>query len=409
MATPTKKYEFTARDASGKVQKSTMEAPSATTVAARLRERGLTPLHVAESGGQGLNREISIPGLGDKITLKDIAIMARQLATMISSGLSLLRALMILAEQTESKPLAKVLAEVRGDVEAGQSFSKSLTKHPKVFPPIMINMVKAGEVGGFLDEALLSIAANFENEVALRGKIKSAMTYPVVVFFIAVLGVTAMLLFIVPVFADMFKNLGGELPFATQVLVTLSDILRWGSPFLIVGLIIFGMWWSRNKNRYEIRARVDPIKLKIPVFGLLMRKIALARFTRNFGAMIRAGVPILQALDIVGQASGNVVIEKATSAVQDSVRRGQSLAGPLAQHPVFPPMVVQMMAVGEDTGALDVMLDKIADFYDQEVESTTEQLTSLIEPIMIAVLGTMIGGMVIALYMPIFKVFDLIG
>lgn len=408
MAIATKIYEFTARDASGKVQKSTMEAPSATTVAARLRDKGLTPLQVTETGGKGLKMDIKIPGFGEKITLKHIAIMSRQLATMISSGLSLLRSLMILAEQTESKPLAKVLAEVRGDVEAGQSFSKSLSKHPKVFPPIMINMVKAGELGGFLDDVLVSIAGNFENEVALRGKIKSAMTYPVVVFFIAILAVTAMLLFIVPVFAKMFNGLGGKLPFATQVLVTMSNVLKWGAPFFIVGIIILVSWWNRNKHRFEVREKIDPIKLKMPVFGRLMQKIALARFTRNFGAMVRSGVPILQALDIVGQASGNTVIEKATTAVQESVRRGQSLAGPLAHHAVFPPMVVQMMAVGEETGALDVMLDKIADFYDQEVESTTEQLTSLIEPIMIAVLGTLIGGMVIALYMPIFKVFDLI-
>ncbi len=409
MATATKVYEFTARDATGKVQKNTMEAPSESAVAARLRDKGLTALQVTEQGGKGLNRELSIPGLGGKITLKDIAIMSRQLETMIGSGLSLLRSLMILAEQTESKPLAKVLSEVRSDVETGQSFSKALAKHPKVFPPIMLNMVKAGEVGGFLDDVLVSIATNFEGEVALRGKIKSAMTYPVVVFFIAILAVTAMLLFIVPVFAGMFDGLGGELPMATQVLVNMSTFLKFGSPFIVVGIVLFAAWWSRNKHRYEIRARVDPLKLKIPVFGMLIRKIALARFTRNFGAMVRAGVPILQALDIVGQASGNVVIEKATTAVQDSVRRGQSLSGPLASHDVFPPMVVQMMAVGEDTGALDVMLDKIADFYDQEVESTTEQLTSLIEPIMIALLGSMIGGMVIALYMPIFKVFELIG
>ncbi|MCB2414054.1 type II secretion system F family protein [Demequina sp. TTPB684] len=409
MATVTKMYEFTARDGAGKIQKNTMEAPSESAVAARLREKGLTPLQVTEQGGKGLNRELSIPGFGEKITLKDIAVMSRQLATMISSGLSLLRALMILAEQTESKPLAKVLSEVRSDVETGQSFSKALAKHPKVFPPIMLNMVKAGEIGGFLDDVLVSIAKNFENEVALRGKVKSAMTYPVVVFFIAILAVVAMLLFIVPVFAGMFEDLGGDLPFATQILVNMSNFLRVGSPFLIVGIILFMAWWGRNKHRYEVRAKIDPIKLKVPVFGMLVRKIALARFTRNFGSMVRAGVPILQALDIVGQASGNIVIEKATTAVQDSVRRGQSLAGPLAQHSVFPPMVVQMMAVGEDTGALDVMLDKIADFYDQEVESTTEQLTSLIEPIMIAVLGGLIGGMVIALYMPIFKVFELIG
>lgn len=409
MAASTKVYEFTARDSAGKMQKSTMEGSSASAVASRLKERGLTPLNVSEKGNTGLSREINIPGFGPKTTLKDISIMARQLATMIGAGLSLLRSLMILTEQTESKALAKVIGEVRNDVETGQSFSQALGKHADVFPPIMINMVRAGEVGGFLDDVLVSIATNFESEVALRGKIKSAMAYPLVVFIIAIVAVIGMLLFIVPVFTKMFSDLGGTLPFATQVLVTMSDVLKWGSPFIVVGTIAFMAWWKRNKNKYSIRERLDPIKLKLPVFGLLMKKIALARFARNFGAMVRAGVPILQALDIVGQASGNVVIEKATASVKDSVRRGQSLSGPLAQHPVFPAMAVQMMAVGEDTGALDTMLDKIADLYDQEVEATTAALTSLIEPLMIAVLGSIIGGMIVALYLPIFKVFDLIS
>ncbi|WP_296666862.1 type II secretion system F family protein [Demequina sp.] len=404
-----KKFDYQARDAAGKVRKDSMEAPSTQAVAARLRERGYTVLSVDEAGGRGLNADINIPGFGDKIGLKDIAIMSRQLATMIGAGLSLLRAMTILTEQTENKALQKVLAEVRTDVETGKSFSMALGRHPDVFPPIMINMVRAGEVGGFLDSVLVSIAENFEKEVALRGKIKSAMTYPVVVFFIAILAVTAMLLFIVPVFADMFAGLGGELPFATQVLVTLSTILKIGAVPLVIGIVLFMIWWRKNKNRYEVREKVEPVYLKLPIFGKLIQKIAVARFTRNLGAMVRSGVPILQALDIVGQASGNIVIERAAKDVQDSVRRGESLAGPLASHKVFPPMVVQMIAVGEDTGALDTMLDKIADFYDQEVESTTEQLTSLIEPLMIAVLGSLIGAMVIALYMPIFKVFDLIG
>lgn len=409
MAAPTKVFEFTARDHAGKMQKSTMEGPSESFVASRLKEKGLTPLAVTEvGGGTGLKREISIPGFGAKITLKDISIMARQLATMIGAGLSLLRSLMILAEQTESKPLAKVIGEVRNDVETGQSFSQALNKHPNVFPPLMINMVRAGEVGGFLDGVLVSIATNFESEVALRAKIKSAMAYPVVVFAIAIVAVIGMLLFIVPVFTKMFADLGGDLPLPTQILVWMSTGLKWGSPVIVVGIIAFMSWWGKNKNRYEIREKLDPIKLKLPVFGLLLKKIALARFARNFGAMVRAGVPILQALDIVGQASGNVVIEKATASVKDSVRRGQSLSAPLAQHPVFPAMAVQMMAVGEDTGALDTMLDKIADLYDQEVEATTDALTSLIEPLMIAVLGSIIGGMIVALYMPIFQVFTLI-
>jgi len=407
-ATAVKKFDYEARDSSGKVRKDVMEAPSSQAVAARLRERGYTVLSVDEAGGKGLNADISIPGLGERIGLKDIAIMSRQLATMIGAGLSLLRAMNILTEQTENKALQKVLAEVRTDVETGKAFSVALGRHAQVFPPLMINMVRAGELGGFLDQVLVSIAENFEKEVALRGKIKSAMTYPVVVFFIAILATAAMLIFIVPVFAGVFEGLGGELPAPTQFLVLLSGFAKVGAIPLVVAIFAFSVWWKRNKNRREIREKVEPFYLKLPVFGGLIQKIAIARFTRNFGAMVRAGVPILQALDIVGQASGNIVIEHATKDVQDSVRRGDSLAGPLSNHKVFPPMVVQMIAVGEDTGALDEMLDKVADFYDQEVESTTEQLTSLIEPLMIAFLGAMIGGMVIALYLPLFKVFDLI-
>ncbi|WP_062202219.1 type II secretion system F family protein [Demequina salsinemoris] len=409
MATATKQYDFVARDAQGKEHKSTMEAPNSAAVASRLKERGLTALSVSEAGGTGLNAEINIPGLGESIGLKDIAIMSRQLAVMIGAGLSLLRALAILADQTENKALKKVVGEVRSDVETGSSFSKALGRHPEVFPPIMINMVKAGEVGGFLDEVLVAIAENFESEVALRGKIKSAMTYPVVVFCIAILATAAMLIFIVPVFANMFADLGGTLPLPTRILVWMSAVMKIAAPILVVGLVAFSFWWRKNKHKENVRRAYQPATLKAPIFGNLIRKIAVARFARSFGSMIRAGVPILQALEIVGQASGNIVLEDATRDVQQSVRKGNSLARPLAESPVFPPMVVQMIAVGEDTGALDAMLDKIADFYDQEVESTTEQLTAMIEPIMIAVLGGLIGSMVIALYLPLFKIFELIG
>lgn len=243
----------------------------------------------------------------------------------------------------------------------------------------------------------------------LRGKIKSAMTYPVVVFCIAIVAVIGMLLFIVPVFEKMFSDLGGALPAPTQFLVFLSGSMKFVLPPTIVGLIVFAAWWGKHKNDDNVRAKVDPVKLKVPVFGGLFRKVAVARFTRNFGTMLHAGVPILQALDIVGETSGNVVIADAIKDVQVSVRKGLALTEPLARHAVFPPMVVQMMAVGEDTGALDTMLEKIAEFYDQEVEATTEQLTSLIEPLMILVLGILIGGMIVALYMPIFSIFELIG
>ncbi|MGY4642613.1 type II secretion system F family protein [Cellulomonas sp. URHB0016] len=410
MATTTAKtFEYAIRDRSGKIVKGRIEAPNQAAVANRLKSMGLAPMSINEVGNTGLQKELSIPGFGNKVTLKDLAIMARQLATMIDAGLSLLRSLAILAEQTESKPLAKRLAQVRNDVEVGISFSAALTKHADVFPPLMINMVKAGEVGGFLDQVLVSVAENFESEVKLRGKVKSAMTYPVVVFIIAILAVVGMLLFIVPVFAGMFASLGGELPLPTRILVMLSGLLKWISVPLVIVVVAFSAWWSRHKNDRLVRERLDPIKLKVPVFGNLFRKIAVSRFTRNFGTMLHAGVPLLQALDIVGETSGNLVIERAAKAVQESVRSGNSLTGPLSQHSVFPPMVVQMMAVGEDTGALDTMLEKIAEFYDQEVEATTEQLTSLIEPLMIVVLGSLIGSMIIALYMPIFSVFNLIN
>jgi type IV pilus assembly protein PilC len=301
-----------------------------------------------------------------------------------------------------------VLAEVRNDVETGTALSAALAKHPKAFPPLMVNMTRAGEVGGFLDSVLVQIAENYEAEVKLRGKVKSAMTYPVVVFVIAILAVIGMLLFIVPVFAHMFSDLGGTLPAPTRVLVYLSNAMKFLAPIGVVAFIAFMVTWPKVKRLDQVRNVIDPLKLKAPVFGKLFQKIALSRFARNLGTMLRSGVPILQSLEIVSGTTGNVVLGRAIKAVQESVRNGESIAGPLTNHPVFPPMVVQMMSVGEDTGALDGMLHKIAEFYDQEVEATTEALTSLIEPLMIAVLGGIIGSMIIALYMPIFGVFKLI-
>ncbi len=408
MATAMKKFEYSIRDQTGKLQKGEIEAPSEAAVAQRLRSMGVAPLSVTEVKTSGLKMEIKIPGFSDRISLKDIAIFARQLATMISAGLSLIRALSILAEQTENAALARIVQELRGDVESGRSLSAALGRHADAFPPLMINMVRAGEVGGFLDNVLQNVAKNFESEVRLRGKVKSAMTYPVVVFIFAILAVIGMLLFIVPTFQKMFETLGGALPPLTQFLVGMSAALKIGILPLIIVAVVGSSLWRKNKNRRGFRAKVEPLYLKVPVFGPLMQKIALARFTRNLGAMLRAGVPILHSLDIVGEASGNIVVEDAARDVRESVRTGNSLAGPLSEHPIFPAMVVQMMAVGEDTGALDAMLDKIADFYDEEIEATTEQLTSLIEPIMIALLGGIVGFMVIALYMPIFSVFDIV-
>jgi type IV pilus assembly protein PilC len=400
-------FDYSVRDKSGKIVSGTLEAESQAAVAGKLSQMGYAPISISKHRA-GVKTEIKIPGFGGKVKLKDLAVMSRQFAVMINAGLSLLRALTILSEQTENAVLAKVLGEVRNDIETGTALSAGMAKHPEVFPPLMVNMTRAGEIGGFLDAVLMQIAENYEAEVKLRGKVKSAMTYPVVVFVIAILAVIGMLLFIVPVFAHMFDDLGGTLPAPTRVLVTLSAAMKFLAPIGVVGFIAFMITWPKVKRLDQVRNVIDPLKLKAPVFGKLFQKIALSRFARNLGTMMRSGVPILQSLEIVSGTTGNVVLGRAIKAVQESVRSGESIAGPLANHPVFPPMVVQMMSVGEDTGALDEMLHKIAEFYDQEVEATTEALTSLIEPLMIAVLGGIIGSMIIALYMPIFGVFKLI-
>ena len=402
-------FTYKGRNVAGKVVKGRLDAASEGAAMQRLRTMGVSPISVAEvEVGTGLSMEIKIPGFGKNVGLKDLAVMSRQMATMTSAGLSLLRTLNILADQTENKELAKILTSIRNDVETGVSLSEAMGKHSTVFPPIMINLVKAGETGGFLESSLNSVAGNFESEGKLRDTIKSAMAYPTIVLIMAVVAVIGMLTFIVPVFEKMFKGFGGELPAPTMVLVVLSKAMVWLLPLLIVGGIAFTVWWRGNKNTERVRKIVDPFKLKLPVFGPLMTKLAIARFTRNFSTMIGAGVPILQSLTIVGETSGNWVIESALRKVQDSVRQGKSIAGPLSLEPIFPAMVTQMIAVGEDAGALETMLSKIADFYDQEVQATAEQLTALIEPLMIAFIGVVVGGMIVALYMPMFSIFQYI-
>ena len=402
-------YAYKGRNAAGKVVKGRVDAPSESAATTRVRTMGLSPISVTEVAvGTGLSMEIKIPGLSKGIGLKDLAIMSRQMATMTSAGLSLLRTLSILAAQTENKDLAKILTTIRNDVETGISLSEALEKHSIVFPPIMINLVRAGETGGFLESSLNSVAGNFESEGKLRDTIKSAMAYPTIVLIMAVVAVIGMLTFIVPVFEKMFAGFGGELPLPTQVLVVLSKAMVWLLPVLIVGGIAFTIWWRKNKNTERVRKVVDPLKLKLPVFGPLLTKLAIARFSRNFSTMIGAGVPILQSLAIVGETSGNWVVESALRKAQGSVREGKSIAGPLSLEPVFPAMVTQMIAVGEDSGALQQMLGKIADFYDQEVQATAEQLTALIEPLMIAFIGVVVGGMIVALYMPMFSIFEYI-
>jgi type IV pilus assembly protein PilC len=335
-------------------------------------------------------------------------VFSRQFATMINSGLSLLRALTILGEQTSNRRLGEVVSQVRAEVEKGTSLSAALARHPKIFNRLYVSMVRAGEIGGFLDQVLVKVAETFEKEVELRGKIRSAMTYPVVVFIMVIGIVAAMLIFIVPTFQNLYASLGGTLPLPTRMLMGASQLLR--RFFLVVVLLVgvlvflFRKWKASQKGRYQW----DRFKLKVKVFGPLFHKTALSRFSRTLSTLIRSGVPILQGLEIVGETVNNQVISRAVRDVQDSVREGESLATPLSKHAAFPAMVVQMMAVGEETGALDTMLSKVADFYDQEVEAAVASLTSMIEPILIAVMGAAVGGMVIALYLPLFNIINLV-
>jgi type IV pilus assembly protein PilC len=400
-------YAYRVRTKEGRVLAGKMEADGEAAVASRLRSQGMIPVQITKDTKVSMKMEINI--LPKKVKLKDLAVFARQFATMINAGLSLLRTINILADQTENPALKNAIGEMRDDVERGSSLSASMSKHPKIFSGLFVAMVRAGETGGQLDTVLTRIADNYEADYKLRQKVKAAMTYPVVVAGIAVLLVTVMLLFIVPTFAEMFKGLGGELPLPTQILLTLSQAAKWLVPLLVVLAIAGFVAYKRlRKSSAEFRLRADRLKLRIPIFGDLFQKIALSRFSRTLALLLRAGVPVLQALDIVAETTGNEVLTRATHDVKDSVRSGETMAGPLERHGVFPPMVVQMISVGEDTGAIDAMLDKVSDFYDQEVESTTESLTSLIEPIMIAVLGGIVGAMIIALYMPMFKIFELV-
>ena len=403
----TTQYSYKVRDAGGKFVEGKVEAASEAAVADKLRAMGYVPLEV-RAANAGMQREVSF-GRKKRVKLKDLSVFARQFATMIDAGLTMLRALTIMSEQVEKPELRRVLRQVKQDLEAGMSLSWAFAKSPDVFPTLMVSMTRAGEAGGFLDVAMRQIADNFEAEVRLRQKIKAAMTYPVVVFILAIVMCMGMLIFVVPVFESMFDGLGGELPLPTKFLVFLSSTMRFLLPILIVALIAVVWLWRKFGKTPRVRNVVDPLKLRLPVFGDLSAKLALARFARNLSTLLSSGVPILQSLDIVAETTGSVVISRALKDVQESVRRGETVAGPLGQHAVFPPMVVQMIASGEETGAIDQMLAKIAQFYDEEVEATTEALTALIEPLMIAFLGGIVGSMIIALYMPIFKVFELIG
>ncbi|MHB1341753.1 MAG: type II secretion system F family protein [Coriobacteriia bacterium] len=398
-------FKYSVRDKTGKVVSGRLEGESRESVAAKLRQMGYIILDLNEDRLAALNKI----QFGSSVKMKDITIFARQFATMINAGLSLTKCLSILGGQSESKELREIISQVGRDVEAGQSLSDAMSKHPKVFPPIFINMVRAGETGGVLDEVLVRVADHFERDAQLKAKIKSAMTYPVAMGGLVLMVLVAMMVFVVPTFQKMFADMGGTLPLPTQILVNVSAGARsWpGLVFVVTVIAIvisFKAWIASTSGRLIW----DGIKLRMPVAGPLIRKLSLARFTRTFGTLVSAGVPILSALDIVGDTAGNEVVAQAVKKVRAAIKEGETIAKPLAESPVFPSMLVQMIAVGEETGALDAMLVKVADFYDEEVSTSVDGLTSVIEPIMMATLAVIVGGIVIALYMPMFQVITLV-
>ncbi|WP_286796098.1 type II secretion system F family protein [Microbacterium sp. UBA3394] len=406
---PLEEYRWRAATATGAETKGVLEAASESAVVAKLRAQGLAPLSVVAQSKTGLNRDVTIPGFERGVATKDLAVFAQQFAGLIQAGLPLMRALALLAEQTPNRRLASALTAVQVDIESGSSFSTALAAHPNVFPPLMVSLVSVGETGGFLADSLEAISRSYQADVKLQQKIRSAMTYPIIVLVIAVVGVIAMITFVVPVFENMFASMGGELPLPTQVLVTLSHNMVWILPLLIVLAVAGWIWYQRVKHTDRFRGVVDPFRLRMPVFGSLVTKIAVARFARNLSMMLGAGVPLMQALDLVGRAANNKAIEDALRSVRESVRLGRSFSAPLARAAVFPPMVSQMVSVGEESGSLPDMLENIAAMYEAEVDAASEQLTSMIEPIMMTVLGLLIGGMVVALYMPMFTMYQQLG
>jgi len=403
---PVKTFAYEALDGAGTLMKGKIDSVSAEVAANTLSDQKLTPLSI-QLTGEGLQRDIKLPGIGGKTSLKDLAVLSRQFASMTSSGLTLLRSLAILEEQATKPKLGAALSQVRADVQSGIALSKALSAHPDHFPLLMVNMVRAGETGGFLDDALRRIAKMYEDDSNLRSKIKSAMTYPVIVLLFSLLLGAGVIIFIVPVFEKMFKQLGGKLPLPTQIMVDLSHNAWWSMPLVIVGLVAAQRSYRRAmRNNDAFRLKVDSLKLRLPVFGSLFTKLAISRWARNLGTLLAVGVPVIQALEVVGGTAGNAVVSAAMDDVRAAVRVGQQMSGPLAKHPLFPNMVVQMLEVGEETGQITEMLDKVADFYDHEVTTATESLTSAMEPLLVVLLGAVIGTMVICLYLPMFSIYQ---
>ncbi|HEY3373847.1 MAG TPA: type II secretion system F family protein [Candidatus Aquicultor sp.] len=398
-------YTYRVRDFKGNQLSGKIEGDNATMVSAKLRQMGYIVIDLKEQGIA--QKEITLP-FGNRVKLKDLTVFSRQFATMINAGLSLTRCLSVLSDQTESKALSKIIGELLKDVEQGKSLSESMAKHQAAFPPIFINMVKAGETGGALDEVLMRVAEHFEKETGIRSKIKSAMAYPMAMFSFSILITFVLITFIVPIFVNMFSTMGGSLPLPTKILLMLSNFIN-GAWFIIIpalfGLFYLFKLYGKTTNGRE---RIDSVKLVLPVLGMLTKKMAVSRFSRTLSTLMSSGVPILSALDIVADSAGNAVIANTVRGARSSIKDGETIAKPLSEGTVFPPMVVQMISIGEETGALDEMLGKIADFYDREVEATVDALTSIIEPLMIVVMGVLIGGIIVSLYMPMFQIISLI-
>jgi type IV pilus assembly protein PilC len=396
-------FVFTAMDLAGAKASGEVEAESKQAVVDQLKARGLIALDISMKGG---SKEIELPFL-NRIKAEDLTVFTRQLSTMVSSGMTILRALYVLEAQTENKKLRETLVAVRRDVEAGLSLSDAFQRHPKVFSPLFVAMTRAGETGGVLEEALVRVADQLEKDDALRRQVKSAMVYPGVVLTFALLVLTALIVWLVPVFAGVFETFDGELPTITKFTVALSDamVARWYVFILgiVGGIVAFRRWKATEAGR----GQWDAFRLKIPAkIGDIVQKVALARWSRTLSALTTAGVPLLQALEITGQTAGNRVVEKAMADVIESVKRGGTIAEPLKDVAVFPSMVVHMIGVGEETGALDHMLSKIADFYEDQVAAAVKALTSILEPLMLVLVGGIVGFIVISMYLPMFKVYD---
>ncbi len=400
-------FAYTARSRDGKTQKGSLTADNRQAVITMLQSRGL----VADASGIKEEKKGAKKGLGQKrVKMGELLIFTRQAATMINAGLPLLQSLDILAEQTDDANFSAVIQGIGQDVEGGETFSEALRKYPKAFPDLYVSMVRAGEAGGDLDGVMLQLADYMESTAELIRRIKSAMTYPVVAFAMILLMASGLIVFVVPQFAKIFSDLGGELPVPTQILITISEVMRSYKALIVLaaaGAAVFAvkMYGQTETGRYNL----DKLILKLPVFGSLQRKVAVSRFTRTLSTLTRSGVAILQAMEIVERTAGNEVFAKAVRESADSVRNGETLADPLARSGVFPTMVTRMISVGEKTGALEVMLEKISDFYDSEVKATVDSLTSLIEPLLIMMMGLVVGGIVIALFMPILGLSSLIS